>query len=556
MSVITGATIENAPSQNFARAAAQRSRREHHAGLGARHQRHQPRRDRHARDRPAGAARRPQPLSGLLRLRDVGLPAGEPERGQADRSDPRAGLRGLGRQRALRRRQRDHQVAARDAGHQRDRSASAASTAPTARTPARCGTSAARTRRRSTIAGRSSSPPAAIRRIRCARPTGIDPVRSARGLRRCRARTYPPFTNTGTTQPKFDGARRLRLRGRRASCRSPAASRGTDGIMHTGIGPFDINSGTVMGYAKANYDRKGFRAAFFTNILNGDADNLLTRDPLTGSPITFDFDTKHLRLRGLERPDVRRQARGQLRRQPAVQPVRPVDRAERGQSHGVRRLRAGRDLPLEACSAGSSARGVDRFDYLDDFVFSPRTTFMIKPRAESDDPRLVQPRLPLAVGHQQLPRPVIAQPIDLGLFSPALAGRIYPLPVSIEGNPDLKEQSLDAFEIGYTGVLSEAGDRVRGVLRQQGEERHPLHARTDRSLHGAEPAAELAAAARGHRRLVAGAAACPARFTYLNFGQSTQQGFELGVNSPVNRDCQCLRQLLLAGRRRIRRTSI
>ena len=94
--------------------------REHHAGLGARHQRHEPRRDRHARDRPARAARRPQPLSGLLRLRDVGLPAGEPERDQADRSHPRPGVGGLGRQRAQRRRQRDHQVAARDAGDERD----------------------------------------------------------------------------------------------------------------------------------------------------------------------------------------------------------------------------------------------------------------------------------------------------------------------------------------------------------------------------------------------------------------------------------------------------
>ena len=48
---------------------------------------------------------------------------------------------------------------------------------------------------------------------------------------------------------------------------------------------------------------------------------------------------------------------------------------------------------------------VDHFDYLNDFVFSPRTTFMIKPQRGPDVPRLVQPRLSLAVGHQQLPRP-------------------------------------------------------------------------------------------------------------------------------------------------------
>ena len=48
--------------------------------------------------------------------------------------------------------------------------------------------------------------------------------------------------------------------------------------MHTGIGPFDINSGSVMGYGKLNFTNKGFRAGFFTNILNGDAANLLSVD--------------------------------------------------------------------------------------------------------------------------------------------------------------------------------------------------------------------------------------------------------------------------------------
>src|SRR4029079_8543645 len=59
-----------------------------------------------------------------------------------------------------------------------------------------------------------------------------------------------------------------------------------------GIGPFDIQSGTVMGYAKANYSQKAMRASFFTNVLHGDADNLLARNPLTGKPITFAFDTR------------------------------------------------------------------------------------------------------------------------------------------------------------------------------------------------------------------------------------------------------------------------
>ena len=57
------------------RPAAQRARREHHADLRARRQRHQPRRHQLAGDVAAHRRRRPQRLSGFLRLHDVGLRA-------------------------------------------------------------------------------------------------------------------------------------------------------------------------------------------------------------------------------------------------------------------------------------------------------------------------------------------------------------------------------------------------------------------------------------------------------------------------------------------------
>ena len=58
MSVITSADDRERAVGELRRAAAHDSRRQHHAGVGARHQRHEPRRDRHAGHRPAGAARR------------------------------------------------------------------------------------------------------------------------------------------------------------------------------------------------------------------------------------------------------------------------------------------------------------------------------------------------------------------------------------------------------------------------------------------------------------------------------------------------------------------
>ena len=205
----------------------------------------------------------------------MGLPAGQSERDQADRSDSRAGLSGLGRQRPLRRRQRDQQVAARDAGDQRDvrhrvrsRGANGEDSAPLWYVS---GTHAQAINDRWAFklsAGAYSQDP-------LSRPTGTIPCDRPE-VCTVATTTYPAYTNTGTTQPKFDARVDYDYPdGAKLSFTGGVA--GTDGMMHSGIGPFDIQSGTVMGYGKANYTKKALRASFFTNILHGDADNLLAR---------------------------------------------------------------------------------------------------------------------------------------------------------------------------------------------------------------------------------------------------------------------------------------
>ena len=61
--------------------------------------------------------------------------------------------------------------------------------------------------------------------------------------------------------------------------------------MHTGIGPFDIDSGATMSYGKVDYTKKAFKLQAFMNVLDGNADQPARVDP-TGKPIAFDFDTK------------------------------------------------------------------------------------------------------------------------------------------------------------------------------------------------------------------------------------------------------------------------
>ncbi|HXE80259.1 MAG TPA: TonB-dependent receptor plug domain-containing protein, partial [Vicinamibacterales bacterium] len=114
-----------------------------------------------------------------------------------------------------------------------------------------------------------------------ARPLG--PIPNGTGTQ------YPDYANQGTVQPKFDVRVDNDLdNGRKLVFQGGVA--GTEGIMHSGIGPFDIDRGTVLGYGRVSYTRGALKVSGFVNVLNGEATNLLSADP-TGNPIAFQFDT-------------------------------------------------------------------------------------------------------------------------------------------------------------------------------------------------------------------------------------------------------------------------
>ena len=122
---------------------------------------------------------------------------------------------------------------------------------------------------------------------------------------------------------------------------------------------------------------------------------------------------------------------------------------------------------------------------------------MIKPRGEPDAAAVLQPRLPFPLGDQQLSRRGHRRAGRTSGCSRRCSpgGSIRCRCIRL-GNPDLKETSVDAYELGYSGVVAHGrAIVVGGVLRQQDHERHPVHGRYDRALHLGQPAAGLAAAA-------------------------------------------------------------
>ncbi len=339
---------------------------------------------------------------------------------------------------------------------------------------------------------------------------------------------YPPFQNSGTTQPKFDARVDYDFEdGRRLSFSGGAA--GTQGIMHSGIGPFEINDGSVMSYAKANYSKGAFRAGFFTNLLRGDADQLLTRG-LNGAPITFAVDTTTL---DFEASNVQTFGKAHvvsyganLRFNNNDLSIAPAadNRTEFG-AYGQDEI-----FLSEKFRAVIGGR-VDRFDFIDDFVFSPRLALLFKPHTDQTfrvsynkayrSPSVINNFIDL----------VISQPVDLSALG---VPNPYLLPVGVVGNEDLEVQSLDAFEIGYSGLVANGRAIISAAYYMNWLKNDILF--TQNGVYTAAsppvnwplPPVVIALLAQQGRFL-------PSTFTYLNFGKSTSQGIELGINAFVNR---------------------
>src|SRR5258708_27616646 len=107
---------------------------------------------------------------------------------------------------------------------------------------------------------------------------------------------------------------------------------------------------------------------------------------------------------------------------------------------------------------------VERFDSPHTAVFSPRVAFLVKPGANQTirlsynrayrSPSVINNFLDIT----------IAEPLNLGAFDPRLNGRIYPIPIHAGGNSNLKKTSLDAYEIGYSGVVAQGHAIVSAAL--------------------------------------------------------------------------------------------
>ena len=256
---------------------------------------------------------------------------------------------------------------------------------------------------------------------------------------------YPPFDNTGTSQPKFDFRLDQEI-GSDSMITYAAGFGGTDGIIHTGIGPFDIQPGSYLGYGKVNYSKGNFKLNFFTNILDTDDLALLTVGT-NGQPIeflvntqTYDIEAGHSINWGAHQI---LSFGGNYRRNNFDISLAPLG-DNRNEGGGYIQD----EIFFDRWRFVLGAR-VDKFDSIEDPVFSPRVTAIFKP-AENQSIRGSYNR---AFRSPSLINNYLDVTILNAIQIPVFGQFVFP--TLAVGNLELLEEFVTAYEVGYTAELFE-----------------------------------------------------------------------------------------------------
>jgi outer membrane receptor protein involved in Fe transport len=293
------------------------------------------------------------------------------------------------------------------------------------------------------------------------------------------------FENDGTSQPKVD----LRVdqelsNGGRMSYGGGYA--GTTGIVHTGIGPFDIQNGSYLAYGRVSYTKGAFKLTGFANFLNSKAPNLLLTDPATLGPVqlnfktqTYDIEAGHSLLLGGKNILT---FGGNARKNDFDITLTP-NAENRNEFGGY----VQDELYFDRFRLNAGFR-VDKFGNLDDPFFSPRISFMFKPTPQHSIRVSFNRafRAPSAVNNFLDQDIFLTSPlIDLRGLAPFAPPALQPAlsqPFLLRvrnvgseirnGGGSLDAESLNAYELAYTGSF---GKTSLGLAIYQNDQNNSIN---------------------------------------------------------------------------------
>ena len=244
------------------------------------------------------------------------------------------------------------------------------------------------------------------------------------------------FENQGTEQPKIEA--RLDYDLTEDSYLSFGGGwAGTDGIIHTGIGPFQIEDGTDLTYAKVDWNKAAWHVGAFWNALNADSTNLLSRGtdgqflPFAFKTDTYNFEASNTSVVGM---------------------------------HNIFTYGANyrtSDFELEIAPEGTSKDEWGVF-VQDEILLGDKVRWLIGGRYDDIDPidGVFTPRTSLLVSPQ--PNHTFRLSYNEAFRSPSVINNYlnatilvqqgpFVLPAHASGNVALDEEHLTAYEVGYVG---------------------------------------------------------------------------------------------------------
>lgn len=338
---------------------------------------------------------------------------------------------------------------------------------------------------------------------------------------------YPAYENKGTAQPKFD-ARVDYDPASGGKVVFAGGVAGTEGVIHSGIGPFDIDSGSHLTYFTGRYERGRGRVAFFTNLLSGDAINLLSRG-VNGQFLPLTFETQTYDVEASDSLTIANRhvlSFGANYRHNGFDISIAPNGDDRNEGGGYVQDEIFLGNHFRAVAGGR----VDKFSSIDNAVFSPRVSFLVKPDADQTF-RVSYNRAFRAPSfiNNNIETTILNQ-VNLSAALPSLANFVFP--VTAVGNPDLKQETMNAVEIGYTGVIRRRATVTAAVYWNTTDDAIFF---TPVGFYG--PTAPPPTWPPTVPTFILGLLPqpLPSTFSYRNLGTVHDKGVELGVDMALNR---------------------
>ena len=333
---------------------------------------------------------------------------------------------------------------------------------------------------------------------------------------------YPVFTNRGTAQHRLDARADYCFPDGLQQLIVAAGLAATQGIIHSGLGPLDIQRGSMLKYGRITYLRKGLKLQIFVNDLDGESPFLLQNGP-DGQPLDATFENqsydvevsnsvvlgeRHLLAYG-----------GNFRHNAFDISIAPRgNRRDEGGAYIQDRIF------LSDRFHWLVGTRVDRYGVLDKPVFSPRTAFFVKP-ARNQTIRLSYNRAFRAPSF-------INTYFDMNLLTPVDLGPAgtFQVPSTAVGNPELDEEQLSAYEIGYIAKLERVTLDAAFYLNRTRDT--VLFTQTETyTSENPPPGWPLPPAVLDD--LNDAGQGLPSQLSYLNFPRMTERGIELSADARI-----------------------